>query len=185
MLRWLCDAIFVLKYGLSSPVTRCAPLNYCRWVKAKNRNSVLCARSRESFFAVSPPSLLAAAWVSNAVGAIGEKLPDKSKKCPRPESFAPSFSVGTALCERVQGRLGDCAALFLRGARRALLPLPERLRTSGGERFVAERNSRCKSHSRDGPRFFCPFSPFHGRQSLFLRSLFLKSGQREGLFREK
>ena len=41
------------------------------------------------------------------------------------------FSDGTALRERAQGRLGDCAALFLRGARRVLLPLPERLRTSG------------------------------------------------------
>lgn len=95
------------------------------------------------------------------------------------------FSVGTALRERAQGRLGDCAALFLRGARRALLPLPARLRTLGGARFAAEWNSRCKSHSRDGLRFFCPFSPFRGRRSLFLRPLFLKSGQREGLFREK
>lgn len=139
MLRWLCDTSCMLNSCLSSPVMRCEPPNYCRWVKAKNRNSVLYACARESFFAVSPPSLLAAAWVSNAVGAIGEKLPDKSKKCPRPESFAPSFSVGTALCERVQGRLGDCAALFLRGARRALLPLPERLRASGGARFAAEQ----------------------------------------------
>ena len=49
------------------------------------------------------------------------------------------FSDGTALRERAQGRLGDCAALFLRGTRRALLPLPERLRSSGGERFVAEQ----------------------------------------------
>lgn len=49
------------------------------------------------------------------------------------------FSDGTALRERAQGRLGDCAALFLRGARRALLPLPARLRTSGGARFVAEQ----------------------------------------------
>lgn len=95
------------------------------------------------------------------------------------------FSDGRALRERAQGRLGDCAALFLRGARRALLPLPARLRYSGGARFAAEQNSRCKSHSRDGLRFFCPFSPFRGRRSLFLRPLFLKSGQREGLFREK
>ena len=95
------------------------------------------------------------------------------------------FSDGTALRERAQGRLGDCAALFLRGARRALHPLPARLRTSGGARFVAERDSRCKSHSRDGLRFFRPFSLFRERRSLFLRPLFLKSGQREGLFREK
>lgn len=184
MLRWLRDAFCMLKYCLSSLLMRCEPPNYCRWMKAKNRNSVLCTRAR-AFSPVSPPLLLASAWVSNAVGAMGGKLPDKSKKCPRPESFAPSFSVGTALCERVQGRLGDCAALFLRWARRALLPLPERLRSSGGARFVAERNCRCKSHSRDGLRFFCPFSPFRGRRSLFLRPLFLKSGQSEGLFREK
>lgn len=90
MLRGLCDAIFVLKYGLYSPVTRCEPLNYRRWVKEKNRNSVLCARAR-AFSPVSPPLLLAAAWVSNAVGAMGGKLPDKSKKCPRLEPFAPPF----------------------------------------------------------------------------------------------
>ena len=71
--------------------------------------------------------------------AIGEKLPDKSKKCPGPEPFAPPFFGLNGLCERAQGRLGDCAALFLRGARRALLPLPERLRTSGGARFAAEQ----------------------------------------------
>ena len=91
MLRWLCDAIFVLKFGLSSPVTRCEPSNYCRWVKAKNRNSV-CVRVRaRAFSPVSPTLLLASAWVSDAMEAIGEKLPDKSKKCPRPEPFAPSF----------------------------------------------------------------------------------------------
>lgn len=82
------------------------------------------------------------------------------------------FSDGTALRERAQGWLGDCAALFLRRARRALHPLPARLRTSGGARFVAEWDSRCKSHSRDGLRFFCPFSPFRGCRSLFLRPLF-------------
>lgn len=90
MLRWLHDAFCVLKYCLSSLLTRCEPLNYCRWVKAKNRNSVLCARAR-AFSSVFPPSLLSAAWVSDAMEAIGEKLPDKSKKCPRPEPFAPPF----------------------------------------------------------------------------------------------
>lgn len=49
------------------------------------------------------------------------------------------FSVGTTSCERAQGRLGDCAALFLRWARRAFQSLPERLRSSGGEWFVAEQ----------------------------------------------
>lgn len=42
-----------------------------------------------------------------------------------------------------------------------------------------------KSYSRECLRFFGPFLPFRGRQSPFLRPLFLKSGQREGLFREK
>lgn len=179
MLRWLCDTSCMLNSCLSSPVMRCEPPNYCRWVKAKNRNSVLYACARESFFAVSPPSLLAAAWVSNAVGAIGEKLPDKSKKCPRPESFAPSFSVGTALCERVQGRLGDCAALFLRGARRALLPLPERLRTSGGERFVAERNSRCQElQPRRPPVFRSVFAISRAPVPLFASSFFEERAER-------
>lgn len=90
MLRWLHDAFCVLKYRLSSPVTRCEPTNYCRLVKAKNRNSVLCARARASS-SVSPPLLLVSAWVSNAEGAMGGKLPDKSKKCPRLEPFAPPF----------------------------------------------------------------------------------------------
>ena len=80
----------MLKYRLSSPVTRCEPPNYCRWVKAKNRNSVLRARAR-AFSSVSPPLLHASAWVSNVVGTMGGKLPDKSKKCPRLESFAPPF----------------------------------------------------------------------------------------------
>ena len=186
MLRWLCDTSCMLNSCLSSPVMRCEPPNYCRWVKAKNRNSVLYACARESFFAVSPPSLLAAAWVSNAVGAIGEKLPDKSKKCPRPESFAPPFFGRNGVARTSAGAARRlCRSVPPWGPRRALLPLPERPRTSGSARFAAERNSRCKSHSRDGLRFFCPFSPFRGRRSLFLRPLFLKSGQREGLFREK
>lgn len=132
MLRWLCDAIFVLKYGLSSPVTRCEPPNYCRWVKEKKQKlGDVCARV-SAFSPVSPTSLLASAWGADAVEAIGEKLPDKSKKCPRPEPFAPPFFGRN-------GRLGDCAALFLRGARRALLPLPARLRASGGAQFAAEQ----------------------------------------------
>ena len=90
MLRWLHDTFCVLKCGLYSPVMRCEPPNYCRCVKAKNRNSVLCARARASS-SVSPPLLLVSAWVSNAEGAMGGKLPDKSKKCPRLEPFAPPF----------------------------------------------------------------------------------------------
>lgn len=90
ILRGLCDAFCVLKYGLSSPITRCEPSDYCRWVKEKNRNSVLCARAR-AFSPIPPPSLLSPAWGADAMEAIGEKLPDKSKKCPRPEPFAPPF----------------------------------------------------------------------------------------------
>lgn len=173
IMRWLHDAVFVLKCGLSSPVTRCEPPNYSRWVKAKNRNSVLCARSRESFFRrfLRPRSFRRRGgrtrWRPSA-----KSSPISRKSAQGLSRLLLLFSVGTALRERAQGRLGDCAALFLRGARRALLPLPARLRTSGGARFVAERDSRCKSHSRDGLRFFCPFSPFRGCRSLFLRPLF-------------
>ena len=91
ILRGLCDTFCVLKYGLSSPVIRCEPPNYCRWVKEKKQKlGDVCARV-SAFSPVSPTSLLASAWGADAVEAIGEKLPDKSKKCPRPEPFAPSF----------------------------------------------------------------------------------------------
>ena len=185
-MRWLHDAVFVLKCGLSSPVTRCEPPNYSRWVKAKNRNSVLCARSRESFFAgFSALAPFGGVGGGRDGGHRRKSSPISRKSAQGLSRLLLLFSVGTALRERAQGRLGDCAALFLRGARRALLPLPERLRASGGARFAAERNSRCKSHSRECLRFFGPFLPFRERRSLFLRPLFLKSGQREGLFREK
>ena len=50
-MRWLHDAVFVLKCGLSSPVTRCEPPNYSRWVKAKTETRC-CARVRaRAFFA--------------------------------------------------------------------------------------------------------------------------------------
>lgn len=158
---------------------RCEPSNYRRWVKRKNRNSVLCARARESFFAGFSALASCVGVGGDAVGAIGEKLPDKSKKCPRPESFAPSFSDGTALRERAQGRLGDCAALFLRGARRALLPLPARLRTSGGERFAAERNSRCQElQPRMPPVFRSVFAISRAAVPLFASSFFEERAER-------
>ena len=128
----------MLKYCLSSPVTRCEPPNYCRWVKEKNRNSVLCARAR-AFSPVSPPSLLAAAWGRTRWGRSVESSPISRKNAQGLSRLLLLFSVGTTSCERAQGRFGDCAALFLRGARRALLPLPERLRASGGARFAAEQ----------------------------------------------
>lgn len=125
MLRWLCDVIFVLKYGLSSPVTRCEPPNYCRWVKAKNRNSVLCARSRESFF-VGFSDLAPFVGVGGRTrwGRSAKSSPISRKSAQGLSRLLLLFSVGTTSRERAQGRLGDCAALFLRGARRALLPLP-------------------------------------------------------------
>lgn len=151
----------------------------------KQKLGVVRARSRELF-----RRFLRSCFLRRRGGRTRWRPSAKSSPISRKNAQGLSrllllFSDGRALRERAQGRLGDCAALFLRGARRALLPLPERLHASGGARFAAERNSRCKSHSRDGLRFFCPFSPFRGRRSLFLRPLFLKSGQREGLFREK
>ena len=179
MLRWLCDAIFVLKFGLSSPVTRCEPSNYCRWVKAKNRNSV-CVRVRaRAFSPVSPTLLLASAWVSDAMEAIGEKLPDKSKKCPRPEAFAPPFFGRNGVARTSAGGLGDCAALFLRGARRVLLPLPARLHTSGSARFVAERNSRCQEpQPRRLPVFLSVFAILRAPVPLFSSSFFEERAER-------
>lgn len=178
MLRWLHDTFCVLKYCLSSPVTRCEPPNYCRCVKAKNRNSVLCARARASS-SVSPPLLLASAWVSNAVGAMGGKLPDKSKKCPRLEPFAPPFFGRNDVVRASAGGGGDCAALFLRWARRALLPLPDRLRASGGARFAAERNSRCQElQLRMPPVFRSVFAISRAPVPLFASSFFEERAER-------
>lgn len=184
MLRGLCDAFCVLKYGLYSPVTRCEPLNYRRWVKEKNRNSVLCARAR-AFSPVSPPLLLAAAWVSNAVGAMGGKLPDKSKKCPRLEPFAPPFfgrndvvraGAGGAVIVPLCSSVGPAA-------RSSRFPIACALREVRGSR--PNGTADAKSYSCECLRFFGLFLPFRERRSLFLHPLFLKSGQREGLFREK
>ena len=148
-LRWLCEAVFVLKYGLSSPVMRCEPPNYCRWVKAKKRNSVRCARVREGFSAGFPVLVsYGSEGGGRGWGRWAESSPISWKSAQGLSRVLLLFSVGTALTQHAPGRLGDCAALFLRWARRALLPLPERLRASGGARFAAERNSRCKSHSR-------------------------------------
>lgn len=151
----------------------------------KQKLGVVRACARELFRRFLRPRFLRRRGCRTRWGRSAKSSPISRKNGQGLSRLLLLFSDGTALRERAQGRLGDCAALFLRGARRALLPLPARLRTLGGERFAAERKSRCKSHSRDGSRFFCPFSPFRGCRSLFLRPLFLKSGQREGLFREK
>lgn len=133
MLRWLCDAIFVLKYCLSSPAIRCEPMNYCRWVKAKNSNSVLCARARELFRRFLRPCFLRRRGVRTRWRPSAKSSPISRKNAQGLSRLLLLFSVGTALCERAQGRLDDCVALFLRGARRALLPLPE-LREVRGSR---------------------------------------------------
>ena len=86
-------------------------MNYCRWVKAKKRNSVMCARAREGFSAGFPTSLLAAARGRPWVGAMGGKLPDKLEKCPRFAPRVPPFSVGTPFTQRAQGLLGYFASL--------------------------------------------------------------------------
>lgn len=96
-------------------------------------------RACESFFAVSPPLLLASAWVSNVVGAMGGKLPDKSKKCPRLESFAPPFFGRNDVVRASAGAARRlCRSVPPLGPPRAP-PLPERLRASGGARFAAEQ----------------------------------------------
>jgi hypothetical protein len=59
--------------------------------EGKNRNSMMCARARESFFAGFSALASFGGVGADAMEAIGEKLPDKSKKCPRPEPFAPPF----------------------------------------------------------------------------------------------
>ena len=151
----------------------------------KQKLGVVRAFARELFRRFLHPRFLRRRGCRTRWGRSAKSSPISRKSAQGLSRLLLLFSVGTALRDRAQGRLGDCAALFLRGARRVLLSLPARLRTSGGARFAAERDSRCKSHSRDGLRFFCPFSPFRGCRSLFLRPLFLKSGQREGLFREK
>ena len=92
-----------------------------------------------AFSPVSPPSFLESAWGANAVGAIGEKLPDKSKKCPRLEPFAPPFFGLNGVVRASAGAARRlCRSVSPWGPPRAP-PLPARLRTSGGERFVAEQ----------------------------------------------
>lgn len=115
ILRWLHDAFCVLNSCLSSPVMRYEPTNYCRWVKGKNRNSVMCARALYS--PVSPLLLLSAAWGRTRWRPSAKSSPISRKNAQGLSRLLLLFSDGTALRERAQGRLGDCAALFLRGAR--------------------------------------------------------------------
>lgn len=178
MLRWLHDTFCVLKCCLSSPATRCEPLNYCRWVKAKNRNSVLCARAR-AFSRFLRPCFLRRRGCRTWWGRSVESSPISRKNAQGLSRLLLLFSVGTTSCERAQGRLGDCAALFLRGARRALLPLPERLRASGGARFAAERNSRCQElQPRMPPVFRSVFAISRAPVPLFASSFFEERAER-------
>ena len=178
ILSRLHDVWCVLKFCLSSPLTHCAPLNYCRWVKAKSRNSVMCARER---FSAGFSDLASCGNEGGRprVGAMGGKLPDKLEKCPRFEPCAPPFSVGTALTQHAPGLLGDCAAQFLRWARRALLPLPARLHTLGASRWVAEWNSRCQElQPRMPPVFRSVFAISRAPVPLFASSFFEERAER-------
>ena len=139
MLRWLYDTSCMLNSCLSSPVMRCEPPSYCRWVKAKNRNSVLCARARELFRRFLRPCFLCRRGCRTRWGRWVESSPISRKNAQGLSRLLLLFSVGATSCERAQGWLSDCAALFLRGARRAFHSLPERLRASGGARFAAEQ----------------------------------------------
>ena len=178
MLRGLCDAFCVLKYGLYSPVTRCEPLNYRRWVKEKNRNSVLCARAR-AFSPVSPPLLLAAAWVSNAVGAMGGKLPDKSKKCPRPEPFAPSFFGRNGVARTSAGAARRlCRSVPPWGSPRA--PLASRALAHLGRCAVRSRTGQPmqEPQPRRPPVFLSVFAISRAPVPLFASSFFEERAER-------
>lgn len=180
MLRWLYDTFCMLNSCLSSPVMRCEPPNYCRWVKAKNRNSVLCARVRESFFAgFSDLAPFGGVGGRTRWRPLAKSSPISRKNAQGLSRLLLLFSDGTALRERAQGRLGDCAALFLRGVRRALLPLPERLHTSGGARFAAERNSRCQELQPRRPSVFLSiFAISRASVPLFAFSFFEERAER-------
>lgn len=154
--------------------------------EGKNRNSVLSARARESFFA-GFSALASCGGVGGLTwwGRSAKSSPISRKNAQGLSRLLLLFSVGTTLCERAQGRLGDCAALFLRGvaARSSRFPRACALREVRGLR--PNGTADAKSYSRECLRFFGPFLPFRGRRSLFLRPLFLKSGQSEGLSHEK
>ena len=68
-------ACCVLKFCLSSLLTHCAPMNYCRWVKAKKRNSMMCARVREGFSAGFPDLASCGSEGTAAGGGDGRKAP--------------------------------------------------------------------------------------------------------------
>ena len=66
----------------------------------------------------------------DAVGAIGEKLPDKSKKCPRFEPFAPPFFGRNDVARASAGAVRRLCRSVPPWGCRAFHSLPERLRTS-------------------------------------------------------
>ena len=134
-----------------------------------------CARA---FSPVSPTSLLASAWGRTRWGRSAKSSPISRKNAQGLSRLLLLFSDGTGgsaivpLCSSVGP-----------AARSSRFPRACAPREVSGSR--PNGTADAKSYSRECLRFFGPFLPFRERQSLFLRSLFLKSGQREGLFREK
>lgn len=151
----------------------------------KQKLGVVRAFAREFFRRFLRPCFLRRRGCRTRWGRWVESSPISRKNAQGLSRLLLLFSVGTTSCERVQGRFGDCVALFLRWARRALLPLPEHLHTLGASRWVAERNSRCQElQPRMPPVFLSVFAISRAPVPLFASS-FLKSGQSEGLSHEK
>ncbi len=151
----------------------------------KQKFGVVRAFARELFSPVSPPSLLSAAWGADAMEAIGEKLPDKSKKCPRPEPFAPPFFGRNGVARTSAGAARRlCRSVPPWGPPRA--PPASRALAHLGRCAVRGRTGQPmqEPQPRRPPVFLSVFAISRVPVPLFASS-FLKSGQREGLFREK
>lgn len=105
----------------------------------KQKLGVVLACARELFRRFLRPRFLRRRRFRTRWGRSAKSSPISRKNAQGLSRLLLLFSDGTALRERAQGRLGDCAALFLRWARRAFHSLPERLRTLGSARFAAEQ----------------------------------------------
>lgn len=151
----------------------------------KQKLGVVRVRARELFRRFLRPRFLRRRGGRTRWGRSAKSSPISRKNAQGLRRLLLLFSDGTALRERAQGgsaivplcsSVGPaaCSSRFPRAC------TPREVRGSW-----PSGTADAKSHSRDGSRFFCPFSPFCGRRSLFFRPLFLKSGQREGLFHEK